>query len=123
MNKLTESNIETFAIEVLKTLGWEYVHGLAIAPGAEDAERESFEQIILTQRLRKAVARLNPDIPADAQEQAVQKVLRIYSPDMLNKNETSTLFHLRDTLLPKLMSGQVRVECENNRGVVKYVQK
>src|SRR3990170_8626646 len=95
MSKITESNIETFAIEVLKTLGWEYVHGLAIAPGAEYAERESFEQIILTQRLRKVVARLNPDIPADVQEQAVQKVLRIYSPDVLNKNETSTLSQLR----------------------------
>ena len=114
MKPITEDNIETFAIKVLKTLGWDYVHGLAIAPGAEYAERESFEQIILTQRLRKAVTRLNPDIPADAQEQAVQKVLRIYLHDMLNKNETSTLFHLRDTLLPKLMSGEVRVEYENN---------
>jgi len=73
MTLITESNIETFAIEVLQKLGWEYVHGLTIAPGAEFAERESFEQIILTQRLRKAVVRLN----RDAQEQAVQKVLRI----------------------------------------------
>src|SRR3990167_249327 len=111
MNPITENNIETYAIEALKTLGWEYVHGLAIAPGAEYAERESFEQIILTQRLRKVVARLNPDIPADAQEQAVQKVLRIYSPDMLNKNETSTLSQLRDTLLLKLMNGEVR-QCQ-----------
>jgi type I restriction enzyme R subunit len=61
MTIINESNIETFAIEVLKTLGWHQVHGLSIAPGAEYAERESFEQIILTQRLRKAVARLNRD--------------------------------------------------------------
>ena len=47
MNPITESNIETFAIEALKSLGWQYVHGLSIAPGAECAERESFEQIIL----------------------------------------------------------------------------
>ena len=80
MNPITENNIETFAIEALKSQGWEYVHGLALAPGAECAERESFEQIILTQRLRKAVARLNRDIPADAQEQAVQKVLQFFHP-------------------------------------------
>jgi type I restriction enzyme R subunit len=110
MNKITESNIETFAIEILQKLGWEYVHGLALAPGAECAERESFEQIILTQRLCKAVARLNRDIPADAQEQAVQNVLRIYSPDMLQINEIRTLTPLRDTLLPKLISGEVRVK-------------
>lgn len=57
------------------------MHGLAIAPGAEQAERENFEQIILIDRLRKAVAILNPDIPQDAQEQAIQKVLRIIRPN------------------------------------------
>ncbi len=39
----------------------------------------------------------------------MQKVLRIYSPDMLNRNETSILEKLLDTLLPKLMSGEVRI--------------
>lgn len=88
MKPITEDNIETFAIEVLQSMGWEYVHGLAIAPGAEETERENFEQIILINRLRKSVAVLNPNIPHDAQEQAVQKVLRIYSPEMLHNNET-----------------------------------
>jgi len=88
MKPITEDKIETFAIEVLQSIGWEYVHGLAIAPGAEQAERESFEQIILIERLRKAVAVLNPDIPHDAQEQAIQKVLRIYSPELLHNNES-----------------------------------
>ena len=85
---ITEDKIETFAIEVLQSMGWEYVHGLAIAPGAEQSERESFEQIVLVDRLRKSVAVLNPNIPQDAQEQAIQKVLRIYSPELLHNNET-----------------------------------
>ena len=88
MNIITENNIEEFAIKVLQSIGWEYIHGLAIAPGAEDKERESFEQIILIDRLRKSVAILNPNIPQDAQEQAIQKVLRIYSPELLYNNET-----------------------------------
>lgn len=88
MKPITEDKIETFAIEVLQSIGWEYVHGLAIAPGAEQAERENFEQIILIDRLRKAVAILNPDIPHDVQEQAIQKVLRIYSPELLHNNES-----------------------------------
>ena len=88
MKPITEDKIETFAIETLKSIGWEYIHGLAIAPGAEQAERKSFEQIILVGRLRKAVSILNPDIPPDAQEQAIQKVLRIYSPVLLHNNET-----------------------------------
>ena len=88
MKPITEDKIETFAIEVLQSMGWEYVHGLAIAPGAEQTERENFEQIILVDRLRKSVAVLNPNIPHDAQEQAIQKVLRIYSPELLHNNET-----------------------------------
>jgi type I restriction enzyme R subunit len=108
MNPITENNIETFAIEVLKTLGWQYVHGLAIAPGAEYAERESFEQIILTKRLRKAVARLNRDIPADAQEQAVQKILRIYSPNMLHNNETFHQFMVEKVKIPYQQDGYER---------------
>lgn len=88
MKPITENNIETFAIETLRSLGWEYVHGLSIAPGAEKQERENFEQIILVDRLRKAVATLNPHIPEAAREQAVQKVLRIHSPDLIHNNET-----------------------------------
>jgi len=88
MKLITEDKIETFAIEVLQSMGWEYIHGLAIAPGAEQSERENFEQIVLVDRLRKAVSVLNPSIPQDAQEQAVQKVLRIYSPELLHNNET-----------------------------------
>jgi type I restriction enzyme R subunit len=108
MNPITESNIETFAIEVLQSLGWQYIHGLSLAPGAEFAEREGFEQIILTQRLRKAVARLNRDIPADAQEQAVQKVLRIYSPDMLHNNETFHQFLVEKVKIPYQQDGYER---------------
>ncbi len=114
----TESNIETLAIQLLQSLGWEYVHGLSIAPCAEFAEKESFEQIILTQRLRKAVAKLNLDIPSDAQEQVVQKVLCIYSPGLLHKNETRSLTRLRDTLLSMLMSGEIRVVKEKLKEVV-----
>lgn len=40
MKPITEDKIETFAIEVLQSIVWEYMHGLAIAPGAEKAEGE-----------------------------------------------------------------------------------
>ncbi|VVB88338.1 Uncharacterised protein [uncultured archaeon] len=36
-NKITESNIETFAIKVLQKLGWQYIRGLALAPGVKTA--------------------------------------------------------------------------------------
>jgi len=105
LKPITEDKIETFAIEVLQTVGWEYVHGFAIAPGAEQAERENFEQIILINRLRKAVAILNPDIPQDAQEQAIQKVLRIYSPELLHNNETFHQLLVEKVKIPYQQNG------------------
>jgi type I site-specific restriction-modification system R (restriction) subunit/very-short-patch-repair endonuclease len=85
---ITEDKIEQFAIEQLQSLGWEYIHGSVISPEGGKPERESYEQIILTDRLRKAVSIINPHIPKEAQEQAIQKILRIYSPNLLHNNET-----------------------------------
>src|SRR5690242_19373968 len=100
MKPITENHIETFAIETLQSLAWEYIYGLAIAPGAEQQERGSFEQIILTERLRKAVAVLNPHIPQQAQEQAIQKLLRIYSTDLLHNNETFHEYLIEKVKIP-----------------------
>ena len=108
MKPITENHIETFCIEVLQSLGWEYIYGLAIAPGAEQQERESFEQIILTERLRKAVVVLNPHVPQQAQEQAIQKVLRIYSTDLLHNNETFHEYLIEKVKIPYQQDGYER---------------
>ena len=84
---ITENIIEESAIEILQSQGWEYANGKEISPEGLFCERESFSQIILLNRLRTAIATINPTIPLDAQEAAVQKVLRIATPDLLHNNE------------------------------------
>jgi type I restriction enzyme R subunit len=84
---ITENIIEQSAIEILQSQGWEYVNGKEISPEGLFCERENFSQIVLLKRLRTAIATINPTIPLDAQEAAVQKVLRIASPDLLHNNE------------------------------------
>ncbi len=74
MKPITEDKIEYFAIEQLNSLGWEYLHGSVISPDGEKLERDSYEQIILTERLRKSVSVINTHIPQEAQEQVIQKV-------------------------------------------------
>lgn len=87
MKPITENIIEESTIEILQSQGWEYANGKEISPEGLFCERESFGDVILAKRLREAVAKLNPHIPHDAQEAAVQKVLRIYSPVLLHNNE------------------------------------
>lgn len=87
MKPITENIIEQSAIEILQSQGWEYANGKEISPEGLFCERENFSQIVLQNRLRTAIAKINPTIPLDAQEAAVQKVLRIASPDLLHNNE------------------------------------
>ncbi|MBK9763003.1 MAG: type I restriction endonuclease subunit R [Flavobacteriales bacterium] len=87
---MTEDQIEQFAIGRLRELGYAYQHGPGIAHDGEHPERASYEQVLLLERLRAAVRRINPRIPAAAQEEAVKQVARIASPELLVNNE---VFH------------------------------
>lgn len=104
MKPITENIIEESAIEILQSQGWDYVNGKEISPEGLYCERDSFEQIVLVNRLGNAIAKINPPIPADALESAVQKVLRIYSPDLLHNNEE---FH-------RLLIEKVKVPYQEN---------
>jgi type I restriction enzyme R subunit len=88
MTRITENIIEAFAIELLNKLGYEYIYAPDIAPDSENPERNSFEQVLLLNRLQQAVKRINHSIPADAQAEAIKEIQRIASPELLSNNET-----------------------------------
>ena len=83
-NRITESAIEEFAVNLLEKQGFQYVYGPDLAPDSETPERQSFENALLLERLRLAVARINPVVPIDASEDAIKQVLRINSPEFFN---------------------------------------
>jgi len=85
--KLTESAIENFAINLLEKQGYQYIYGPNIAPDGDTPERSSFEDIILTERLRVAISRINPAIPMDVQEDAIKQITRLNLTDLITNNE------------------------------------
>ena len=87
-NTIYESDIEEASLDWLAELGYTVLHGPDIAPDTPDAERSSYSEVILTRRLQNAVADLNPNIPADAQEEAIRKVLNPDSPALVQNNRT-----------------------------------
>ena len=87
MTRITEHSIESFAIELLDKLGYEYIYAPNIAPDGETPERETYEQVLLVERLQNAVKRINKSIPADAQAEAIKEIQRIASPELLANNE------------------------------------
>lgn len=86
--KITESQIEEFAIELLEKQGYSYVYGPDIAPDSDNPERKSFADVLLIDRLRAAVKRINPDLPEDVREDAIRQIGRIGSPELISNNET-----------------------------------
>lgn len=83
---MTESIIEQAALAWLKSLGWTVKHGPEIAPGDLAAERADYGQIVLTQRLQDALARLNPTLPAEALSDAFRKFTRPERPTLEARN-------------------------------------
>ena len=70
----TESIVEEAALEWLEALGYSIAHGPEIGCGQPGAERADWGQVVLELRLRQALARLNPQVPASALEEAFRKL-------------------------------------------------
>jgi type I restriction enzyme R subunit len=108
MKRITENSIEEFAIELLEKLGYESVYGPDIAPDGETPERESYEQVLLIDRLRKALKRINRNMPADVLEDAIKEIRRIHSPELLTNNETFHRFLTEGIPVSKRVEGDDR---------------
>lgn len=88
MSYMTESNLEGHAIQLLVELGFKYAYGPDIAPNSSSAERSSFSEVILPERVIAAIKRLNRHLPTSTHEYAFKEILRINAPDLVANNET-----------------------------------
>ncbi len=82
----TESIVEEAALSWFEELGYTVLPGAHIAPGEPDAERSNYSDVVLSNRFRAALVRLNPRIPQSALEEASRKVTRANSPSLLENN-------------------------------------
>ncbi len=110
--RFTESVVEDAALGWLKSLGWSIVHGPDIAPDTLNAERTDYGQVVLEQRLRHSLARLNPDLPAGALEDAFRKLTRPEGPTLETRNRA---FH-------RMLVNGVTVEYRTSEGAVRGAQ-
>ncbi len=73
---IIESEVEQAVLDILKELGYKTIWGPDIAFDGARPERKSYSDVVLIDRLKDAVAKLNPSIPSEAREEAIKKVLR-----------------------------------------------
>jgi type I restriction enzyme R subunit len=84
---MTEDQLEQEALDWLKELGYTVLHGVDIAPDSDSPERKNYRQVLLLDRLRYAIARLNPSIPLVAQEDAIKQIQDLGVPAQLAANK------------------------------------
>ncbi len=75
LSRIVESDVEGVALEWLESMGWSVLHGPDIAPDTPTAERADYGQVVLLDRLRSALARLNPDLPQAALDDAQRRLV------------------------------------------------
>lgn len=107
-SSFTESVVEQATLAWFEALTYRVMGGPDIAPGESGAERDSYDQVVLLRRLRDAIARLNPAVPPQAQDEAIRKVTRLESPTLIANNHA---FH-------KMLIDGVEVEYRREDGSI-----
>jgi type I site-specific restriction-modification system R (restriction) subunit len=82
MTKIFESTIEEWVIELLQQQGFEY-----LAPEEQEAERVDLSEVVLRERLRRAIEAINPGVSPEAREQALRMALNLPSQNLMENNE------------------------------------
>ncbi len=109
---ITEAEVEQVALAWLESLGWRTAYGPDIALGGPFPERGRYEDVVLALRLRDALGRLNPDLPAEALDDAFRKLTRIEGATLETRNRH---FH-------RLLVDGVTVEYRTEAGGIRGAQ-
>ena len=89
MNAFTESVVEQAALDWFRALGYDVVGGPDMPPGPH-ALRESYADTIFPSVARDALARLNPNLPNEALDDAFRKLTR---PEGSSPEARNRAFH------------------------------
>ena len=85
-SQVRESALEDAALQWFDGLGYDILNGPGIAPGEPAAERADFSEVVLANRLRSALSRLNPSIPESALGEALRKITWTETPSLVVNN-------------------------------------
>lgn len=98
---LVESDVELASLDWLQQLGYATIFGPHIAPTEPSAERTSYGEAVLPERLRAALRKLNTSLPEEALDEAFRKVTVLQHPSLIANNRA---FH-------RMLVDGIAVEC------------
>ncbi len=106
-DKITENEIELFAIELLEKQGYKYIY----APGY----KRDYEEVILNDRLFSSLVSINPSLHVELINDAIKQIQRVHSTQLLADNEA---FH---TMLVEGITVEVQKDGATRGEIVKLI--
>ena len=86
--QFNEDDLEQVALEWLESLGYDYKKGNEINMAGLASERKSDKDVVLHERLEKALRKINSDIHPRFIEKAIHELILEKSPNLLENNLT-----------------------------------
>ncbi len=86
MNGIAESHVEEAALAWLFELGYSTANGLDIGPDGDKPERASYGEVLLIERLRAAIAKLNPTLTVETRAEVLAKIMQTETPSLIEEN-------------------------------------
>jgi type I restriction enzyme R subunit len=85
-SSFAESHVEEATLAWLSELGYVTANGLEIGPDGDKPERTSYGDVLLVERLRAAIAKLNPTLNAETRAEVLAKLTRTVTPSLVEEN-------------------------------------
>lgn len=86
MTLIDENMAEQACLDWFEELGYTRAFGPDLAPDGSHQERNSYKQVVLEDRFRQSLVKLNPDIPPSALEDAFRQVVHGNAAGLLQAN-------------------------------------
>lgn len=83
---LSEAEVEETVLTQLESLGWVRASEELIVPDGKEPERAGHDEVSLRRRFEAAIARLNPETPETARQEAARWVMQTDLPSLLEEN-------------------------------------
>ena len=112
---INEEQVELLAIDWFKELGYDYFLGYEISPDSQNPQRKSYDEVILFNRLKNALIKLNSNIPLLAIEDAID-ILR--KPQQASLVQNNRAFH---QMILQGISVDIKKDDEIKGDVVKLI--
>ncbi len=81
-----EAMLEEMILDTLTSMGYEHQFGPEIGADGSAPERNDYKEVILEQRLRDALFRINRHLPPEALEEAFRQIITFNSPSLEENN-------------------------------------